>query len=50
MSESRMRRLQWPRLSLYQVGTTAAKIGDNDNVTQAQEFLRTAFNLQRMLF
>ena len=32
-------------LSLYQVGATAAKIGGNDNVTRAREFLRTALGL-----
>jgi hypothetical protein len=31
-------------VSLYKVGTMAAKIGGNDNVTQAQGLLRTALN------
>jgi hypothetical protein len=33
----------WQRdliVSLYKLGTTTANIGGNDNVTQAQEFLR----------
>ena len=32
-------------VSLYKVGTITAKIGGQHNVTQAQEFLRTALNL-----
>jgi tetratricopeptide (TPR) repeat protein len=32
-------------LSLYRVGTTMAKIGGNDNVTHAQEFLRVGLDL-----
>jgi len=38
----------WQRdliVSLYKVGTTTAKIGAHDNLSQAQEFLRTALKL-----
>jgi tetratricopeptide (TPR) repeat protein len=38
----------WQRtliVALYKVGTTTAKIGGNDNVTQAREFLQTGLNL-----
>jgi hypothetical protein len=41
----------WQRdliVSLYKLGTTTANIGGNDNVTQAQEFLRTALNLAEL--
>jgi tetratricopeptide (TPR) repeat protein len=41
----------WQRdliVSLYQVGATAAKIGGNDNITRAQELLRTALGLALM--
>jgi tetratricopeptide (TPR) repeat protein len=41
----------WQRdliVSLYKVGTIMAKIGDNDKVTQAQGFLRTALNLAKL--
>jgi tetratricopeptide (TPR) repeat protein len=41
----------WQRdliMSLYKVGTTTAKIGVNDNVTQAQGFLQTGLNLAEL--
>jgi hypothetical protein len=40
--------LGWQRdliVSLYKVGTTTAKIGTRDSVSQAREFLRTALNM-----
>jgi hypothetical protein len=41
----------WQRefiVSLYKVGTTAAKIGGNDGVTQAQRFLGAAVSLAEL--
>ena len=38
----------WQRdliVSLYKIGTTTAKMGAQDSLGQAQEFLRTALNL-----
>ena len=40
--------LEWQRdliVSLYKVGTTTTKMGGKDNVTQAQELLRTGLSL-----
>jgi hypothetical protein len=33
------------RVSFYKVGTITAKIGGNDNVTQAKEFFKEALNV-----
>jgi tetratricopeptide (TPR) repeat protein len=41
----------WQRdliVSLYKIGTLTAKIGGNDSVMQAQEFLQTALNLAEL--
>jgi tetratricopeptide (TPR) repeat protein len=48
LAEQNKSNSDWQRdliVSLYQVGATAAKIGGNDNVTRAQELLRTALGL-----